>query len=86
MNKRRDTRHKQIDSVTDKKDYRGAKNLEQCSDGKALKACIEAGDSEGEVIKHLCQHTAREADCEESDIREHIREQTGYIILGIPKA
>ncbi len=65
--------------MTDKQDgqHNQYTHHDICSIGH--KAC-------GQRVEDQCQHTTRQTDGEESDVGEHVAQNTRYIIIGIPQS
>ena len=78
MHERRDGGHEEVDAVADEQNRRH--NEQPCHDTGVI-----GDETAGQGVEDRGKHTARKTDGEESDVRQHVGEDTRNIIISIPQ-
>ena len=60
-------------------------NLENGADTELLNTAVKTRQTKCQLVEYLSQHTTRQTDCKQTNVREYVRQQTRYIIIGIPQ-
>ena len=77
VNERRDRGHEEIDAVPDEQDQQDHQLAHHRNIGAQARS---------QVVEDRGQDTARKADREQTDVRQHVGKDARYIIIGIPKS
>lgn len=83
---RRYGRHEEVDAVTYQEYDRGTHHLQRNGPpGRGRQVAVKPRHTQRQRVEHQRQHASRESDGEETDVTQHVAQQSRNVVVGIPQ-